>query len=154
MPSGPRMKQTRMPGRTVVGSLGELDALGLELGRDGVDAADRQPEMVEALIGRGRRRVDAVARRHRRDEDLAPPSLRSMRGSPCCMLRRSRRRACVSNHCAVASGFGLRRWMWSQVHLTMIGAPCCRCETYFLSMYLSKNAIESRTASICTASGA
>ena len=40
----------------------ELDALRLEVGDDRVDAADRQPEMIEALIGRDRRRIDAVAR--------------------------------------------------------------------------------------------
>ena len=31
---------------------GELDALFLQIGGDGVDAGDRQAEMVEALIGR------------------------------------------------------------------------------------------------------
>src|SRR5579863_2063578 len=43
------------------GLLGELDALGLDLGGDGVDVLDRQPEMIEALAGGHRRRVDAVA---------------------------------------------------------------------------------------------
>ena len=65
MPCGPRMKQMRTPGRMVVGSLGELDALGLDLGSDRVDVLYRQPEMVEPLIGRHGRRVDAVACGHR-----------------------------------------------------------------------------------------
>ena len=41
----------RTPGRMVVGSLGELDALGLDLGGDRVDVLHRQSEMVEPLIG-------------------------------------------------------------------------------------------------------
>src|SRR5262249_58882975 len=57
------------------GRLGELDPLGLEVGRDGIDAADREPEMIEALVGRGGCRVDAVARRHRRDEDIGAAQL-------------------------------------------------------------------------------
>src|SRR5437660_3691003 len=55
--------------------LGELSALGLELGHDRIDAADRQPEMVEALVRRGRRRIDAVIRRDRRDEDVGAAEL-------------------------------------------------------------------------------
>ena len=63
MPCGPRMKQILMPGRGECGSLVNSTPLPLEVGRDRVDAAHRQPEMVEALIGRRRRRVDAVAGR-------------------------------------------------------------------------------------------
>src|SRR5215467_3712188 len=55
--------------------LGELDALAFEFGGDRVDAGNRQPEMVEALIGRGRRRVDAVAGLDRRDEDVGAAEL-------------------------------------------------------------------------------
>ena len=63
MPCGPRMKQMRTPGRMVVGLLGELDALGLDLGGDRVDVLYRQPEMIQPLIGRHRRRMDVVAGR-------------------------------------------------------------------------------------------
>src|SRR5258707_11456601 len=54
---------------------GELDALGLEVRRDGVDAGDRKPEVVEALIRRGRRRIDAVARLDRREEHVGAADL-------------------------------------------------------------------------------
>ena len=54
---------------------GELGALGLELDDDRVDAAHRQPEMIEALIGRGRSRVDAVAGGNRRNEDIGAAEL-------------------------------------------------------------------------------
>src|SRR5215831_2783671 len=54
---------------------GELDALGLEFGDDGIDAADREPEMIEALVGRDRGRIDAVAGRHRRDENVGAAEL-------------------------------------------------------------------------------
>src|SRR5258708_34892718 len=53
----------------------ELGALGLELGDDRIDAAHQEPEMIEALIGRNRRRIDAVARRHRRDEYIGAAKL-------------------------------------------------------------------------------
>src|SRR3954452_24467081 len=49
---------------------GELNALGLEVRRDGVDAGDRKSEMVEALIRRDRRRIDAVPRLDRRQENV------------------------------------------------------------------------------------
>src|ERR1700757_3690268 len=42
--------------------LGELDALGLDLGCDRVDVFHRQPKMVEPLIGRHGRGIDAAAR--------------------------------------------------------------------------------------------
>src|SRR5262245_19107303 len=51
---------------------------------------------------------------------LAPPSLRSMRGLPCCMLRMTSAPRMRSNHCAVASGSGLRRWTWSQVYVDIL----------------------------------
>src|SRR5262249_28057997 len=57
------------------GVAGELDTLGLELGDHGVDAADREPEMIEALVGRDRRRIDAIAGRDRRDEDVGAAEL-------------------------------------------------------------------------------
>ena len=41
--------------------LGELDALGLEVGGDGIDATDREPEVIEPLIRRHRRGIDGVA---------------------------------------------------------------------------------------------
>src|SRR5207248_5394616 len=55
--------------------LAELDALALELSDDGVDAGNREPEVIEALVRRHRRRIDAVARRHRRDEDVGAAEL-------------------------------------------------------------------------------
>src|SRR6266403_3688526 len=55
--------------------LGELDALGLDLGGHRVDVFYRQPELIEPLIGRLRRRVDAVAGRNRRDEHVGAAEL-------------------------------------------------------------------------------
>src|ERR1700712_230701 len=55
--------------------LGKLDAFGLDLRGDGVDVLDRQPEMIEPLIGRYRRRVDAVAGRDRCDEHIGAAEL-------------------------------------------------------------------------------
>src|ERR1700728_1181338 len=55
--------------------LGELDALGLEVGGDRIDTTDRKPEMVETLVGRGRRRIDAVTGRDRGDEDVGAADL-------------------------------------------------------------------------------
>src|SRR4051795_12193529 len=54
---------------------GELDALGFEIRRDGVDPGDRKPEMIEALIRRNRRRIDAVARLHRREKHVGAADL-------------------------------------------------------------------------------
>src|SRR5437899_1067709 len=54
---------------------GELGPLGLELGDHGVDAADGKPEMIEALIGRGWRRIDAVAGSDRCDENIGAAEL-------------------------------------------------------------------------------
>ncbi|MGY4338206.1 hypothetical protein ACVWW3_003112 [Bradyrhizobium sp. LM2.9] len=42
MPSGPRMKQMRTPGRIVVGSRVKVTPFGLDLGRDGVDVLHRE----------------------------------------------------------------------------------------------------------------
>src|SRR5205807_1861986 len=53
----------------------ELDALGLDLGRDLVDVLHRQSEMIEPLIGRDGRGVDAVAGRDRRDEHVGAAEL-------------------------------------------------------------------------------
>src|SRR5258706_9723770 len=50
--------------------LRELDALGFDLGGHRVDVFYRQPEMIEPLIGRLRRRVDALAGRNRRDDHV------------------------------------------------------------------------------------
>ncbi len=50
--------------------LRELDALGLDLGGDRVDVFHGQAEMVETLIGRHRRGIDAVARSDGRDEHI------------------------------------------------------------------------------------
>ncbi len=55
--------------------LGELNALGLEVGGDRVDAGDREAEVVEPAIGRGRRWIDAVAGLHRCDEDVGAAEL-------------------------------------------------------------------------------
>src|SRR6266478_2604100 len=60
--------------------LRELHTLGLDLGGHRINVFYRQPEMIEPLIGRLRRCVDAVAGRDRRDEyvgtaelDVDPP---------------------------------------------------------------------------------
>src|ERR1700692_946759 len=53
----------------------ELDPLGLDLGGPRIDVLSRQPEMIEPLIGRYRRRVDAVTRLHRRDEHISAAEL-------------------------------------------------------------------------------
>src|SRR6516225_2261772 len=63
------------PGPHRGGVAGELDALGLELGDHRVDAADREAEVIEALVGRDRRRIDAIAGRDRRDEDVGAAEL-------------------------------------------------------------------------------
>src|SRR6185437_9104041 len=55
--------------------LGELDALLLEIGGDGVDACHRQAEMVEPLIGRGGRCVDAVTGQYLGGEDIGAAEL-------------------------------------------------------------------------------
>ena len=47
-----------------------------------------------------------------------------MRGLPCHVLRITCAPSMRSNHCAVASGSALRRWMWSQVQVGM--APLLR----------------------------
>src|SRR6266403_2750683 len=54
---------------------------------------------------------------------LAPPSLRSMRGLPCCMVRITSAPSMRSYHWAVTSGLAVRKWMWSQVYLAMIRPP-------------------------------
>src|SRR5260221_14557056 len=54
---------------------GELGTLGLEFGRDRIDPADGEAEMIEALMRRGRRRIDAVPGRDRRDEDVGAADL-------------------------------------------------------------------------------
>src|SRR3569833_321565 len=53
----------------------EFDALRLQRGDHGVEVLHEQPEMVEALIGRHRRDVDAVASLDRSDEDIAAAEL-------------------------------------------------------------------------------
>src|SRR5947207_5239913 len=53
----------------------ELHTLGLDLGGHRIDVFYRQPEMIEPLIGRLRRRVDAVAGRDRRDEYIGTAEL-------------------------------------------------------------------------------
>src|SRR5947209_3871180 len=53
----------------------ELHTLGLDLGGHRIDVFYRQPEMIEPLIGRLRRRVDAVAGRDRRDEYIGAAEL-------------------------------------------------------------------------------
>src|SRR5258706_1685191 len=55
--------------------LRELHALGLDLGGHRIDVLYRQPEMIEPLIGRLRRRIDAVAGRNRRDEHVGTAEL-------------------------------------------------------------------------------
>src|SRR5689334_16957456 len=62
--------------RTNSGRLaGELDTPCLDLGRDRVDVLDRQAEMIKPLIGRGGRRVDAIARLDPGDEDVGTTEL-------------------------------------------------------------------------------
>src|SRR6185437_4031962 len=55
--------------------LGELDALGLDLGGYRVDVLHCQPEMIQPLIGRHRRGMDAVAGGDRRDEHIGAAEL-------------------------------------------------------------------------------
>src|SRR5216684_3646620 len=55
--------------------LGELDSLGPDLGGHGIDVLYGQTEMIEPLIGRHRRGVDAIARGDRRDEHLGAAEL-------------------------------------------------------------------------------
>src|SRR6185437_10636079 len=55
--------------------LGKLDALRLQIGGDCVYAAYRQAEMIKPLIGRHRRRIDAVAGFDFRNENLCPAQL-------------------------------------------------------------------------------
>src|SRR6266446_687313 len=55
--------------------LRELHALGLDLGGHRVNVFYRQPEMIEPLIGRLRRCVDAVVGRDRRDEHVGTAEL-------------------------------------------------------------------------------
>jgi hypothetical protein len=88
---------------------GELDALRFEFGDQRIDAVDREPEMIEPLVRRERGRVDAVAGSTGAMKMLAPPSLRSMRGLPCCMLRTTSAPSMRSYHWAVASGLGVRK---------------------------------------------
>src|SRR5579871_2996556 len=54
---------------------GELDALGPDLGRDGVDVLYREAEMIESLVRGGGRRVDTVARLDLCNEHLGPTEL-------------------------------------------------------------------------------
>src|SRR5437763_9163397 len=61
---------------------------------------------------------------------LAPPSLRSMRGLPCCMVRITSAPSMRSYHWAVVSGSAVRKWMWSQVYVAMVRAPI-RCSILF-----------------------
>src|SRR5262249_31018835 len=53
----------------------ELDALGLDLGGDRIDVVHREPEMIEPLIGRHGRRVDAVALLDLGDEHVGAAEL-------------------------------------------------------------------------------
>ncbi len=75
MPCGPRRKQMRTPGRIVVGSFVNSTPLALISAATASMSFDGQPEMIEPLIGRHRRGVDAVACGHRRDEDVGATEL-------------------------------------------------------------------------------
>src|SRR5260221_1564847 len=55
--------------------LRELHALGLDLRGHRIDVFYCQPEMIEPLVGRLRRRVDAVAGRDRCDEQIGSAEL-------------------------------------------------------------------------------
>src|ERR1700742_5311662 len=57
------------------GILGEFHALGLDLGGYRVDVLYRQPEMIEALVGRHRRGINTVAGRHGGDEHVGTAQL-------------------------------------------------------------------------------
>src|SRR5581483_440560 len=50
---------------------------------------------------------------------LPPPSFRSMRGWPCCMVRTTSAPSIFSNHCAMPSGLVVRIWTWSHVYCAM-----------------------------------
>src|SRR5258706_15476886 len=55
--------------------LRELHALGLDLGGHRIDAFYRQPEMIDPLIGRLRRRLHAAAGRNPREEHVGTAEL-------------------------------------------------------------------------------
>src|SRR5262249_34347060 len=55
--------------------LRELDAFLPELGGDHIDPGNRQPKMVEALIGGGGRGMNTLAGLDRRDEDVGAAEL-------------------------------------------------------------------------------
>src|SRR5690349_2160468 len=63
------------PGPRRMRFLREFDAFFFQVGGDGVDSRYRKTEVIEALIGRYRRRIDAIAWADRRDEDLRPAEL-------------------------------------------------------------------------------
>ena len=63
--------------------------------------------MIEAAIRDRRRGIDFfVPGPHRSEEDLAPPSFKSMRSLPCCMDRLTSAPSIFTNHCAIAFGIG------------------------------------------------
>ena len=112
----------RIPGRMVVGSLVNSTPLALSSAATAsmpVTAArnDRGPDTAWAVAAVMRSGSTGVI------DTLAPPTLRSMRGLPCCMVRITSAPNVLSYYAAVASGFGLRRWMWSQPNLAIVSLP-------------------------------
>ena len=84
---GAAQEAMRMPGRMVVGSMVNSAPLALSSADDSIDARDRQAEVIEPLIGRARRGIGLAVGQHLEMKTSAPPTLRSMRGLPCCMVR-------------------------------------------------------------------
>jgi hypothetical protein len=68
------MKQMRVPGRTVVGSLVNFTPLAFSSAAM-ASMPVQVSEMIEALIGCGRRRIHAIARFHRGNEDIGTAEL-------------------------------------------------------------------------------
>src|SRR5262245_1014121 len=115
-PSGARRKATRTPGRTVVGSRVNSTPLALSSATMASMPLTRRPKWSRpryGVVGGGLTPSPGVTSAMKM---LAPPSLRSMRGLPCCMVRMTSAPSIRSYHRAVPSGSVVRKWMWSQVY--------------------------------------
>src|SRR5262249_51102072 len=122
-PSGARRKATRTPGRTVVGSRVNSTPLALSSATIASMPLTVSPKWSSpwyGVTGGGLTPSPAVTGAMKM---LAPPSLRSMRGLPCCMLRTTSAPSMRSYHWAVRSGSVVRRWMGSQVYLAIVSLP-------------------------------
>src|SRR5262245_52184183 len=91
--------------------LRELHTLFFEISRNGIDSRDGKAEMIETLIGGRWRRIDAISRRDLGRKDHRSPKLDIDAWLPCCVVRITSAPNICSNHCAMPSGSGVRRWM-------------------------------------------